>query len=298
MDAIIAEDIGKFPDLNVSESLQRITGVTIDRSVTGEGNTISIRGLPSEYTRVTLNGLTATSGNEGREFDFNVFASELFSSITISKTPSAELTEGGLAGTVDLRTPRPLDFDENQALISVSGQYAALGRGKLTPRVSGLYSWRSEDGKFGFLTSVSYSESTIRNDTKQGFRPELILTNTGLDELVNAQVAAGGVIPTVNVDGVDINDATELLALPDSVAFPVLPRVGIDIKDRDRLGLTPSFQYPPSNAFDLALNVLYAEFDEVGERHTIDGAPGLIVLIVQGVQPLHFFVPVMCFGRI
>ncbi|PCI53799.1 MAG: hypothetical protein COB36_11810 [Alphaproteobacteria bacterium] len=273
VDAIISEDIGKFPDLNVSESLQRITGVTINRSVTGEGNTVSLRGLPPEYTRVTLNGMTATSGNEGREFDFNVFASELFSGIRISKTPTADLTEGGLAGTIDLRTPRPLDFDEDKMLVSVGGQYASLGRGDVTPRLSGLYSWRSEGEKFGFLASASYSKSTIRNDTKQGFRWEPI-SKAGLDELVNAQVTAGGTIPTVNVNGVDINDPDELLALSNNIAFPVLPRVGLDIKERERLGLTAGFQYQPNDGIDLMLNVLYAEFDETGERHTIDGAPG------------------------
>ena len=273
MDAIIAEDIGKFPDLNVSESLQRISGVTINRSVTGEGNTISLRGLPPEYTRVTLNGMTATSGNEGRDFDFNVFASELFSGARISKTPTAELTEGGLAGTVDLRTPKPLDFEENKMLMSVGGQLADLGRGDISPRISGLYSWRNDEGNFGFLASASYSKSAIRNDTKQGFRWEK-LTKTGLEELVNAQVLAGGVIPTVNVNGVDINDPDELLALASNTAFSMLPRVGYDIKDRERLGLTAAFQYQPSDKIDLSLNVLYAKFSEDGERNTIDGAPG------------------------
>ena len=99
VDGITSEDIGDFPDLNISESLQRITGVTINR-VLGEGQQVSVRGLAPEFTRVTINGQTVTSGNSGREVDFDVFASELFSNVSLTKTPSAALTEGGLAATL------------------------------------------------------------------------------------------------------------------------------------------------------------------------------------------------------
>lgn len=274
VDAIVAEDIGKFPDLNVSESLQRITGVTIERGLTGEGNQVSVRGLPPEYTRVTLNGMDAASGGTGREFDFNIFAAELFSSIRIDKTPSAELTEGGLAGTIDLRTPLPFDFAESKFLTSVGGQYAELGKDDATPRISGLFSWRNEDETFGVLASASYSESTIRNDTKQGFRYEKLSSNSGLDELVNARLAAGEPMPVVEVNGASISDPDELLQLAANTAFPVLPRVGVDILDRERLGLTGAVQFRPTPSIDLALSVLYAEFSDERERHTIDGAPG------------------------
>ena len=97
VDGISSEDIVDFPDLNVSEALQRVTGVTINR-VLGEGQQVSVRGLAPEFTRVTINGQTVTSGNAGREVDFDVFASELFTNVTLTKTPSASLIEGGLAG--------------------------------------------------------------------------------------------------------------------------------------------------------------------------------------------------------
>src|SRR5687767_1869213 len=120
VDAIVAEDIADFPDLNLAESLQRIPGVSIARDA-GEGRTITVRGLSPEFTRVRLNGMEAMSANggtdaaggsnRGRGFDFNTFASELFNSITVRKTSSAEVEEGSLGATVDLRTGRPFDYD-------------------------------------------------------------------------------------------------------------------------------------------------------------------------------------------
>ncbi|MEA5668242.1 TonB-dependent receptor plug domain-containing protein, partial [Stenotrophomonas sp. MH1] len=120
VDAIVAEDIGKFPDSNLAESLQRIPGVVITRDG-GEGRNISVRGLGPDFTRVRINGLEALSTvgssdgqggtNRGRGFDFNVFASDLFSQLIARKTASADVEEGSLGATVDLRTARPFDYD-------------------------------------------------------------------------------------------------------------------------------------------------------------------------------------------
>lgn len=121
VDGIDSEDMIDFPDLNISESLSRVTGVTINR-VLGEGQQVSVRGLAPEFTRVTINGQSVTSGNPGRDVDFDVFASELFSSVQLTKTPSASLTEGGLAATVDLRTARPFDFGKDGTNFAISGQ--------------------------------------------------------------------------------------------------------------------------------------------------------------------------------
>ncbi|WP_368564349.1 TonB-dependent receptor [Pseudoxanthomonas sp. UTMC 1351] len=174
VDAIFAEDIGKFPDQNLAESMQRIAGVSIDREG-GEGQRISIRGLGSDFTRVRINGLealsTAGSGSAGvnrsRGFDFNTFASELFSQVKVNKTQSAQMDEGSLGSTVDLRGSRPFDFDGFQA--SASGQY---GYNELSekndPRISGLISNSWGDGRFGALMSVAYSK---RNIYEEGYNP-------------------------------------------------------------------------------------------------------------------------------
>jgi iron complex outermembrane recepter protein len=127
LDSIVAEDIGKFPDLNLAESLQRIPGVTITRDG-GEGRNISVRGLGPQFVRVRINGIEAMSStggtdasggvNRGRGFDFNVFASELFSNLTVHKTAAANIEEGSLGATVDLRTARPFDYGERVAQIA------------------------------------------------------------------------------------------------------------------------------------------------------------------------------------
>ena len=96
VDAILAEDIAAFPDQNLAEAIQRLPGVTIDR-VGGEGHQITVRGLNADFTRVRINGVEAIAtggGNRSRGFDFNVFASELFNSITVRKTQSADISEG------------------------------------------------------------------------------------------------------------------------------------------------------------------------------------------------------------
>ena len=125
VDVIKAEDVAKFPDSNLAESLQRLPGVVVARDG-GEGRSISVRGLGPDYTRVRLNGLeaqTTSNGFEGinrtRGFDFNVFASELFNSLTVRKTPSAQTEEGSLGATVDLQTARPLDNIGTQFALDV-----------------------------------------------------------------------------------------------------------------------------------------------------------------------------------
>src|SRR5438132_232074 len=117
VDTIFAEDIGKFPDTNIAESFNRIPGVTITREVTGEGLEVSIRGLGPNFTRVTLNNapiLVASTGrtdsqNTNREVDLDLFPTELFTKLTVTKSPTAGLLEGGAAGTVDMRSARPFD---------------------------------------------------------------------------------------------------------------------------------------------------------------------------------------------
>lgn len=174
VDAIVAEDIGKFPDMNLAESMQRIAGVSIDREG-GEGRQISIRGLGSDFTRVRINGLEAlsTAGqgsngpNRSRGFDFNTFASELFSEVKVNKTQSAQIDEGSLGSTVDLRGSRPFDYDGFQLSASAQGGYNELTEA-IDPRFSGLISNKTEDGRFGALMSVSYSEREI---LEEGFNP-------------------------------------------------------------------------------------------------------------------------------
>ena len=141
IDAILAEDIAAFPDQNLAEAIQRLPGVTIDR-VGGEGRQISVRGLNADFTRVRINGVEAIAtggGNRSRGFDFNVFASELFNSITVRKTQSADIAEGSLGATVDLQSGRPFDYTGFKAAASAQGSLNSI-TDRVLPRAAGLLS--------------------------------------------------------------------------------------------------------------------------------------------------------------
>jgi TonB-dependent receptor len=167
IDAINAEDIAEFPDANLAESLQRLPGVSIDRD-NGEGRSITVRGLGGDFNRTRINGLEAlstagandagSSPNRSRSFDYNTFASELFSSLKVQKTASAETDEGSLGATIDLQTGRPFDYKDHAFAISTEGNYQKNSK-QWSPRIAGLASTRFLDGKMGLLVSVAYSKS-------------------------------------------------------------------------------------------------------------------------------------------
>lgn len=159
IDAITAEDIGDFPDANLAESLQRLPGVSVDRD-NGEGRGITVRGLGGDFNRTRLNGLEAlstagsndagSSPNRSRAFDYNTFASELFSSLKVQKTPSAETDEGSLGATIDLQTGRPFDYRGFALGLSAEGSYQKNSKA-WSPRIAGLVSTRFFDGSMGVL---------------------------------------------------------------------------------------------------------------------------------------------------
>ena len=165
VDAIVAEDIAKFPDQNLAESLQRIPGISIQRDG-GEGRAITVRGLGAQFTRVRVNGLETVatssdgaSANRDRAFDFNVFASELFSSLVGHKTAEPSLDEGSLGAVVDLNTGNPLAGKAGfTGVLSLQGSYNDLSN-NVGPRVAGLLSWRNDAGTFGVNVSGAYSKT-------------------------------------------------------------------------------------------------------------------------------------------
>ncbi|UAL10146.1 TonB-dependent receptor domain-containing protein [Caulobacter segnis] len=173
MDAINAEDIADFPDSNLAESLQRLPGISIDRD-NGEGRTISVRGLSGDFSRVRINNMEAlstgaandagSSPNRSRAFDFNAFASELFSSVRVRKSSSAEADEGSLGATVDLITGRPFDYKKSQMAFSAEDSYYQNGK-KHSPRITGLFSDRWFDGKMGVLVSAAWAKRSSEDDS-------------------------------------------------------------------------------------------------------------------------------------
>ena len=175
VDSIVAEDIGKLPDRSVTEVLQRVVGVTIDRTMAKgdpehysvEGSGVTIRGLT--YTRSELNGRDSFSANGGRSLNFEDVPPELMAGIDIYKNPSAEQIEGAIGGLVNLRTAMPFDFKGRKVAVSLQNTYSELKKGKWSPSGSVMVSdrWKTGFGEIGALVDLAYSESATRTDAFQ-----------------------------------------------------------------------------------------------------------------------------------
>jgi len=268
VDAIVAEDIADFPDLNLSESIQRIPGVSITRSG-GEGRNISVRGLGPQFTRIRLDGMEAMSAegstdaeggtNRSRSFDFNLFASELFNNITVRKTASADVEEGSLGATVDLRTARPFDYDGFTLAASLQGGYNDLSN-ETDPRIALLISNTFFDNRFGALLSVAYSDRTSLEEGASTVRWQNDGTRTAL---IPAAGCVSGNGCATNSRFQTVNGLTSGAAY-DAVneAFhPRIPRYDIYNGTSRRLGATLSLQFRPTDTTDLTLDYLYADHD-------------------------------------
>jgi TonB-dependent receptor len=255
VDAIVATDIGKFPDLNLAESLQRVPGVVITRDA-GEGRNITVRGLGPQFTRVRLNGLEAMSAvgssdgqggtNRSRNFDFNVFASDLFSQLVVRKTASADVEEGSLGATVDLRTGRPFDYDGFTAAASLQGSFNDAAS-TTSPRFAGLVANSWADGKFGALVSLAYSERETLDEGSGTVRWQGGDRNGGFNAASPFQAARA----------------------PDVYA-PRFPRYTLMEHDQERLGVTASLQFKPSDRTSFTLDALYSKIDAVRNEKYIE----------------------------
>lgn len=295
IDSIVAEDIGKFPDSNLAESMQRVPGVALARGDGGEGRNISVRGLGAAFTRVRLNGMEGTAqtgssdiygaGNNGRSFDFNVFPTEIFSALTVRKTPSADVEDGSLGATVDLNAPKPFDSRKDFTLTATArGVYNELSK-KTNPRLSALVS--KTFGNFGVLASVAYQQRDIREvgysavdilsaNTNGGFCSPLGVTpinpaigSKGADAAncypgVPRTSTAAAYNTIVNARRADAPNT------PGSGAFlPRLPRYLNSVQDQKRLGGTLTLQYKPDDATDISLDLLYSKFHVVRQDNYI-----------------------------
>lgn len=260
VDAIKAEDIAEFPDLNLAESLQRIPGVAISR-VNGEGRNISVRGLGPEYTRVRINGMEAigTTGgtdnsggvNRGRGFDFNIFSSDLFSNLAVRKTATADVEEGSLGATVDLTITRPFDFRKPTVSLSAQGSYNDLSQ-KMTPRLSGLVTTTTDDGRFGVLLSVAYEERDLVEEGANITRWTYGGFNGGFN--------AASTIPGYTI--AQINNANPETGL----YHPRIPGlVSYRIKQQ-RLGAAGAIQFRPTDRTLISLDALYSRLDGTREE--------------------------------
>jgi len=288
VDVIKSEDMGKFPDTNLAESLQRVPGVVIDRDA-GEGRSITVRGLGQDFTRVRINGIEglATTGgtdssggtNRGRGFDFNVFASELFSALTVRKSSSADVDEGSLGATVDLQTLRPFDLKGFNATVALKGKYND-GSEKTDPRAAFMISDTFFDRKVGVLVSGAFSKRRVLEDGFSTVRWDngpssggwcaprgAAAANPANSTATTCGPAAQGVARLPNTPE---NQAAYAAASSADNFHPRLPRYGRLTHDQDRLGLTASVQWRPQRGTLLTFDMLYSKLDATRQEDFLE----------------------------
>ncbi|MBU2926379.1 TonB-dependent receptor [Colwellia sp. 1_MG-2023] len=255
-DSIVASDIADFPEQNLAEALQRMPGVTIERNK-GLGQKVNVRSLPSDFTFVSINNLATASGSGGRDVEFDIFASEIIQSVTVKKSPTAADEEGGIAGSVDINTARPFDYNERKIVVSLEGAYNEISE-ETDPKLALLAS--DTFGDWGALASFAYSERTNRSDSNSGidFRP----ISRWLEKTGSSQFQADQTAEVLERDaGIIINDRFD----DDETSRVVfLNKVGdrAYLTEQEKWGATLSLQYKPNSNFSLTLDGLVGNFDD------------------------------------
>jgi iron complex outermembrane receptor protein len=231
VDAITAEDVGKFPDKNLAESLQRVPGIVINREF-GEGERVNLRGTAANLTRTLFNGHSLATADwfildqlsATRSFNYLMLPSDLIGKVSVYKSPQADLEEGGIGGLIDVTSRSPLDLKANSIFASLQGAYTDLAD-KTDPQASALYSWKNGEETWGVLVAGIYQKRHLRRDGVE------VLGYFDAD-------------PTAGV--------TQAPALIGSALFQ---------QERVRQGGNVSVEFRPSDKLDVNLSALYSQFD-------------------------------------
>ena len=230
-DILTAEDIGKFPDKNVAEALQRVPGVVINREF-GEGERVSVRGTDKNLTKTLLNGHNVATADwfildqlsATRAFNYLTLPSEVVGQLEVYKSPQADIEEGGVGATINVHTRNPLDLDP--LTISASAQMVYSERaGKWDPQASGLISWKNSSGTLGVLLGAVYQKRQIRRD------------------------------------GVEVLTYFSDPAIAGGAAIPGLIGSALFQQDRERYGGNIGVQFRPSDALEVNVTGLYTRFN-------------------------------------
>lgn len=268
VDSITAEDIADFPDANIAESIQRLPGISIDRD-NGEGRSITVRGLGGDFQSVFLNGADAQNisggnqsdagANRSRGFDFNTFASELFSGVKITKSVTASNEEGSLGAIIDLITGRPLAYKGDRFAVGAEAEYRENGD-TWNPRLTALFSKRLADN-FGILGTVAFQDQRQQIDSyrRQPGQFEFAYRNsqhTGVSPNVFgfARPTGTGTGPTFGSD-----PAAYALVTPTTI-IPALPQIGRQTLEYDRLGVTFTAQWQPTSRTEIIGDFVYSRY--------------------------------------
>jgi len=236
-DSIVAEDLGRFPDANVADSLSHITGITISRTRGGEGQYVSVRGLGPEYSIVTLNGRILATDGDGREFAFDVLPSEVISGADVFKSADASQIEGSIGGTINLSSAKPLDQPGRHLRFFTDGDYNDLSE-KNGYKLSGVYSDTFLDERMGLLLTATYQDVTDRSDAVHEF-----FINPDSPGAFDA-----------NGDGTISADESDLLGL-------CCTSFGARIQKKERTGVTGMWQWKISDAFEMSVDALFTRLD-------------------------------------
>lgn len=262
VDAITAEDIGKFPDTNLAESLQRITGVSIDR-VNGEGSLVTARGFGASFNLVTLNGRTMPTANvatiggdqnsdfatgSSRSFDFSNLSSEGVAGLQVYKTGRAEIPSGGIGATINIQTRRPLDNAET-GLTGVLGAKALHDTGvvdgsDVTPEISGLLSWTDDNQTVGLGLFGSWQR---RDSASVAATSNAWNINTGDFFLNTANGRINGSSVVTNPPAAD-----QLVSYPNDSRYHLMEA------ERERINGQAVLQFRPNDTFTFTADATYA----------------------------------------
>jgi TonB-dependent receptor len=261
VDGIVAADIGKFPDTNLAESLQRISGVSIDRS-NGEGQKVTVRGLGPDFNLVLLNGrqmpTTDLSDLSGRSFDFSNLASEAISQLQVYKTGRADSPTGGIGATINVMTARPFDNPGMHASFGIKGVNDTssqrlpdgLKGSSVTPEMSGIYTNTSQDGRFGVALSGSYQ---VRDS---GFN-RAGLANGYQGPYLGSDATAGSTLPQPGQPGsqniTNRPGPTDIYSIPQNFGY------GVNGIERKRTNGQLVFQFRPVKELTTTLDLTYSE---------------------------------------
>ncbi|MFD1786304.1 TonB-dependent receptor [Sphingomonas floccifaciens] len=243
VDSIVAEDLGKLPDGNVAESLQRVAGVTIERN-RGEGRFVTVRGFGPKFNAVTVNGRTLATDNNGREFSFDVLPSEIISGADVYKSPQANINGASIGATVDVRTLRPLDQKTGFKFAGSAGAMWSELADTYNPDVSAVGSWKNQSGTFGLALAGVYSKQENRIDEFTIGAGHVRRSST--DSYYNLNGVAGGRI------GAGVAPFSRV-SMPSNLSPFFFER------DLTRWGVNASAQMRPSDALTVTLDGLYSK---------------------------------------
>jgi TonB-dependent receptor len=257
VDAISAEDIGKFPDTNLAESLQRITGVSIDRS-NGEGSKVTVRGFGPDYNMITLNGRTmpgaSLGDNSTRAFDFANLSSDAIQSVSVYKTGRANIATGGIGATIDIVTGKPLDNPGLQASFGAKALNDTTNRvgSDITPELSGLLSWTDDEARFGASISANFQrrDSSAAGAFVNQWRTEAY---QGISSIPQQQDGTPVILSNAPATG-------QLFSLPSDL------RYFVQDNERERTNAQVTLQYRPTDSLTATLDYTYSKQDIQANR--------------------------------